>query len=127
MVLVGGFVVALLLAASGMVRGAGALEAGPQVVRVILQGGAFDPATLRLAPGRYLFMVTNADVDGPVDFRLTRHDDGRNEDRAVRGARLGHAVKRGETSSTPVLDLQAGSYAYGSPLGGVTGGALRVE
>jgi len=117
------FGIALLLlptlAAADMEKGEPSAS-GPAVVRLAVSPGTLEPRDLELRPGRYIFMVTNQGVDHPIDFVLKRVEgqdaEGKADPRPVRGARLTRLIRNGETSSTPVVDLKPGSYAYVSPL-----------
>jgi hypothetical protein len=115
-----GLVFALLLVAAAALlpadgaEGNGAAE-GPLVVRLVQISGAIEPAVPTLAPGKYLFMITNATVDHPVDFVLRRLDGADGATKRVVGSRLSRLVKRGETASTGVVLLREGTYVYSSP------------
>src|SRR2546425_467151 len=78
--------------------------AGPIVVKLVEGQGRFEPKSLELRPGQYIFMVTNQGVDHPVDFvlKLTRTDRVGDDPsgRPLRGSRLSHRVGDGETAST---------------------------
>jgi len=116
-----GIVLLLLPTLAAADIGKGELSSsGPTVVRLAVSPGTFEPRDLELRPGRYIFMITNQGVDHPIDFVLKRVEgqdaDGKADPRPVRGARLTRLIRNGETSSTPVVDLKAGSYTYVSPL-----------
>lgn len=115
--------IALLLAPSLAAAGQETGErsnSGPTVVRMAQSPGAFEPQTLELRPGQYIFMVTNQGVEHEVDFVLKRMEgqnaQGEADPKPLRGARLTRPIRNGETSSTPIVELKAGTYVYDSPL-----------
>ena len=105
---------------AGADRGREARPDGPVVVRLVQEPGGFEPRNLELKPGRYIFMVTNQGVDHEVDFVLKMIRSAETADdpseRPVRNSRLSHRIGNGDTASTPIVDLKAGSYVYSSLL-----------
>ena len=121
----------LLVFAAGLVpasggTGNGAPE-GLMVVRLVQIPGSIEPGVLTLPPGKYLFMVTNAGVDRPVDFVLRRRDGVSGETKRVVGSRLSRVVKRGETASSGVVELRQGAYVFSSPRNGTPEYRLEVR
>jgi hypothetical protein len=104
----------------GADRGRDPQADGPVVVRLVQGPGSFEPRNLDLKPGRYIFMVTNQGVDHQVDFvlRMTRSAEAADDpsDRPVRNSRLSRRIASGETASSGIVDLKAGTYVYGSEL-----------
>lgn len=105
---------------AGADKGAAPEPPPPTVVKLVETPGSFDPRSLDLPAGKYVFLVTNQGVDHPVDFllKLTKSEDLNQDpsDRTVRNSRLSHHVANGETAGTDVVELKPGTYTYSSTL-----------
>ena len=81
------------------------------VIQLTQTPGAYETTALDLAPGKYIFEVTNKNVDKKLGFYLT---DGTKTQVANSG--LKSLVKKGETAQSGVVELKAGAYSYNCPL-----------
>ncbi|MEM1119779.1 MAG: hypothetical protein AAGJ18_04985 [Bacteroidota bacterium] len=86
---------------------------GPTVIQLSQTVGEYETKELNLAPGQYIFEVTNKDVAKGLGFYLTPTSDAKAQ---VPNSGLEKLVKQGETSRTGVVDLTAGNYQYSCPL-----------
>ena len=75
--------------------------------------GAYVTTELTLAPGQYIFQVTNHEVDKGLGFWLTPADDAETQ---IPNSGLAKLVQKGETSQTGVVTLAEGTYLYSCPL-----------
>ncbi|HEU4402230.1 MAG TPA: hypothetical protein VFT43_09005 [Candidatus Polarisedimenticolia bacterium] len=102
-------------------QGHGAPADGPTIVKLVETPDTFEPASLDLRPGAYIFMVTNRGVNHPVDLMLKTAETEESSDsvshRIVPNSRLTRRAGNGETSSTRVVELKAGTYTYSSGVG----------
>lgn len=83
------------------------------VVQLSQVTGEYETTSLDLAPGKYIFEVTNRNVDKGLGFYLTPADAKRKQ---VANSGLSKLVGEGETARTGVVELQAGEYQYSCPL-----------
>jgi len=74
-----------------------------------------------LAPGKYIFEVTNKNVDKKLGFYLI---DGNKKQ--VKNSGLAKLIKKGETAKTGIVELKAGNYNYSCPLNPTPHYALTV-
>ena len=81
------------------------------VVQLSQTPGVYETTTLNLTPGKYIFEVTNKNVDKKLGFYLV--DGGKKQ---VANSGLENLVKKGETAQTGVVELKAGTYNYSCPL-----------
>ena len=81
------------------------------VVQLLQTPGVYETTTLNLTPGKYIFEVTNKNVDKKLGFYLV--DGGKKQ---VANSGLENLVKKGETAQTGVVELKAGTYNYNCPL-----------
>jgi len=81
------------------------------VVQLAQTPGEYETKSLALAPGKYIFEITNKNVDKKLGFYLT--DDRKKQ---VENSGLASLVKKGETARTGVVELKAGDYNYNCPL-----------
>ena len=87
------------------------MAATPTVIRLSQVTGEYTTQSLRLAPGDYIFEVTNTEVDKNLGFYLQAADDSQ-----VANSGLETLVGNGETSRTGVVTLTEGTYQYSCPL-----------
>ena len=83
------------------------------VVQLSQVPGEYETTTLDLAPGKYIFEVTNRNVDKGLGFYLTPADAAKQQ---VENSGLSKLVGEGETARTGVVELKAGEYQYSCPL-----------
>ena len=81
------------------------------VIQLAQTPGEYETKTLALAPGKYIFEVTNKNVDKKLGFYLTDANK-----KQVDNSGLAQLVKKGNTSQTGVVELTAGTYNYSCPL-----------
>lgn len=79
--------------------------------------GAFTQTELNLKSGRdYVFEVTNDGVDHEVGFVIAKLKDNGEAGDHVKTSYLSKTIKNGETGSSKVVNLEAGTYGYFCPL-----------
>lgn len=83
----------------------------PKVVSLSQVTGEYVEGEITLAPGQYIFEVTNSEVDKGVGFYLQASDDSQ-----VNNSGLGALANKGETQRSGVVTLTAGTYKYSCPL-----------
>ena len=83
------------------------------VVQLQQTEGAYNATSLDLAPGKYIFEVTNKNVDKDLGFYLTPTSDAKAQ---VQNSGLSSLIGKGETARTGVVTLTEGSYQYSCPL-----------
>ncbi|WP_090165404.1 hypothetical protein [Neolewinella agarilytica] len=88
-----------------------AKKAAPTVIQLSQTEGVYETTQLNLAPGDYIFEVTNRDVAKDLGFYLQDKTDAQ-----VANSGLEALVGKGETSRTGVVTLTEGSYQYSCPL-----------
>jgi len=81
------------------------------VIQLSQSPGEYETTSLALTPGKYIFEVTNKNVDKKLGFYLT--DASKTQ---VENSGLASLVKKGETAQTGVVELKAGEYRYNCPL-----------
>ena len=86
-------------------------KATPTVVKLSQIEGAYTTQSLHLAPGDYIFEVTNTEVNKDLGFYLQAADESQ-----VTNSGLQALVGNGETSRTGVVTLTEGNYQYSCPL-----------
>lgn len=91
----------------------GTIIEGVTVVQLSQVPGEYETTSLDLAPGKYIFEVTNRNVDKGLGFYLTPADDAKAQ---VTNSGLSKLVSLGETARTGVVELTAGNYQYSCPL-----------
>ena len=83
------------------------------VIQLSQTPGQYETTSLHLEPGKYIFEVTNKNVDKKLGFYLTPADDAKAQ---VPNSGLKKLINTGETSRTGVVELSAGEYQYSCPL-----------
>lgn len=81
------------------------------IIKLTQTPGAYETKSLTLTPGKYIFEVTNKNVDKQLGFYLT--DANKTQ---VANSGLASLVKKGETSTSGIVELKAGDYNYNCPL-----------
>ncbi len=81
------------------------------VIQLSQTPGEYETKSLALAPGKYIFEVTNSNVDKKLGFYLT--DDAKKQ---VANSGLTKLIKKGETAKTGIVELKTGEYNYSCPL-----------
>ena len=94
------------------------------VVQLTQTPGVFETTTLALEPGKYIFEVTNKNVDKKLGFWLTPEGQAKKQ---IPNSGLSNLIKKGETSRTGVVELKAGTYQYSCPLNPTPHYSIRVE
>jgi hypothetical protein len=84
-----------------------------RVIQLSQTPGEYETVSLNLKPGKYIFEVTNRNVDKKLGFYLTPAGD---EKAQVPNSGLQKLVNKGETSRTSVVELSVGDYQYSCPL-----------
>lgn len=97
------------------------------VIELVQTPGMFEPTELELEPGKYIFKVTNRSVDHEVAFLLSEGKKDGTPGEEVADSRLPKTLKRGETASTPVVELSPGKYVYQCPLNPTPHYIITVE
>lgn len=83
-------------------------------IELLQTPGQFEPQKLELKAGKYIFQVTNKNVDKEVGFWLRKKTaDGKGK--SLPNSDAGH-LKGGETGKTGVVMLEPGEYLYSCPL-----------
>ena len=89
-------------------------DSGVTTIKLVQTPGQFEPQTLELKPGKYIFAVVNKDVDHEVGFYLRKKTaDGKGQ--PLPNSDAGH-LKAGQTGKTGVVTLEPGEYLYSCPL-----------
>lgn len=83
----------------------------PQVIELSQVTGEYVEGELTLAPGQYIFEVTNTEVDKGLGFYLQAADDSQ-----VANSGLKALANKGETQRSGLVTLTAGTYQYSCPL-----------
>ncbi|MEM9921513.1 MAG: hypothetical protein AAF990_25650 [Bacteroidota bacterium] len=83
------------------------------VIQLSQTPGEYETTQLNLAPGKYIFEVTNKNVDKGLGFWLTPAGQSKTQ---ISNSGLSKLVNKGETARTGVVELKAGSYEYSCPL-----------
>ena len=94
------------------------------VIHLTQTPGQFDTQTLNLKPGKYIFKVTNENVDHEVAFMLTPANDSKSP---IQSAGLPNLLKEGQTAQSNVVNLTAGTYNYSCPLNPTPQYTLTVQ
>jgi plastocyanin len=94
----------------------------PRVISLSQREGVYETTGLNLAPGYYVFEVTNTSVDKDLGFYL---QDAAGEQ--VKASGLQELIGNGETSRSGVVFLAAGEYEYSCPLNPTPHYRLKVE
>ncbi len=84
----------------------------PKTVELVQTPGQFEPQTLELPAGQYVFKIVNKNVDHEVGFWLQQDTE---KGPTVPKSGTKH-IKKGETASTGVVTLKPGKYVYSCPL-----------
>ena len=92
-----------------------------KVIQLSQIPGEYETTSLELTPGKYIFEVTNKNVDKKLGFYLV---DGANKH--VKNSGLASLIKKGETARTEVVELTAGTYNYSCPLNPTPAYAITV-
>ena len=94
------------------------------VIQLSQTPGVYETTSLNLKPGKYIFEVTNQNVDKKLGFYLTPTSD---EKAQVPNSGLKNLINKGETSRTGVVELKAGEYQYSCPLNPTPHYSLKVS
>ncbi|MTB52254.1 hypothetical protein [Lewinella sp. W8] len=94
----------------------------PRVISLTQREGVYETTGLNLAPGYYVFEVTNTSVDKDLGFYLQDADG-----EQVTASGLQELVGNGETSRSGIVFLSAGTYQYSCPLNPTPHYRLKVE
>jgi hypothetical protein len=86
--------------------------------------GKYQQTSLELAPGKYVFEVTNRSVGKKLGFYLTNKN---GEKKQIPNSGLVELVNKGETARTGVVELGAGTYEYSCPLNPTPHYSLKVS
>lgn len=93
------------------------------VVQLAQVAGEYETTALELAPGKYIFEVKNKEVAKKLGFYLTPANDAKAQ---VPNSGLNALVDKGETSTTGIVELKAGTYQYSCPLNPTPHYSLKV-
>lgn len=86
-------------------------KAAPTTVALAQVTGEYTTQSLHLAPGDYVFEVTNTEVDKGLGFYLQAADGSQ-----VTNSGLAALAEKGQTQQTGVVTLTEGTYQYSCPL-----------
>lgn len=81
------------------------------VIKLDQTEGRYEIAGMTLAPGKYVFEVTNLEVDKGLGFYLQDANEAQVPNSGVEAL-----VEKGKTQRTGVVTLTEGSYQYSCPL-----------
>ncbi|MEO1258886.1 MAG: hypothetical protein AAFZ15_08805 [Bacteroidota bacterium] len=94
------------------------------VIQLSQTPGQYETTSLNLEPGKYIFEVTNKNVDKKLGFYLTPTSDAKAQ---VPNSGLKKLVNTGETARTGVVELTEGEYQYSCPLNPTPHYSLNVS
>ena len=94
------------------------------IIQLAQTPGVYTTTSLDLAPGKYIFEVTNQNVDKALGFYLTPADDAKAQ---VPNSGLVTLIDKGETARTGIVELTAGEYHYSCPLNPTPHYTLKVQ
>ena len=100
------------------------LVEGVTVVKLDQVEGEYTTTSLNLKPGKYIFEVTNTNVDKDLGFYLTPKGQAKNQ---VANSGLSSLVGKEQTARTGVVELKAGTYEYSCPLNPTPKYAINVK
>jgi len=83
-----------------------------KVINLNQTTGEFKQKSLELAPGKYIFEISNDDVQKDVGFWLRTTD----SDTPLQNSDKAGLIKTGTSSKTGVVTLTKGEYIYSCPL-----------
>ncbi|OAV43227.1 cupredoxin domain-containing protein [Lewinella sp. 4G2] len=81
------------------------------VIKLSQSEGVYNTESLTLAPGKYVFEVTNLEVDKGLGFYLQDATEAQ-----VANSGVAALVEKGKTQRTGVVTLTEGTYQYSCPL-----------
>jgi plastocyanin len=92
---------------------------GQNTIKLEQVKGEFTVHSLTLAPGDYVFEISNNGIDHPVGFVITPK--GKNDQKYhIKNAYVKKTVSDGESAQTNVVTLAKGEYEYFCPLNPTT-------
>lgn len=108
-------VLALFLAVTGLQAQSdeGNIIEGVTLIKLSQVPGEYETTELNLPPGKYIFEVTNKNVDKGLGFWLTPTDSPKSQ---IANSGLSKLVGKGEVARTGLVELGAGEYQYSCPL-----------
>jgi plastocyanin len=83
-----------------------------QVIKLSQTPGVFDKTTLNLKSGKYIFELSNNNVNHDVGFWLRETG----QRKSLKNSDKGGLIKTGKTVRTGVVELTEGTYTYSCPL-----------
>ncbi len=86
---------------------------GVTLIKLSQVPGEYETTELNLPPGKYIFEVTNKNVDKGLGFCLTPADSPKSQ---IANSGLSKLVAKGEVARTGLVELGAGEYQYSCPL-----------
>ena len=78
--------------------------------------GVFTQKTLELKPGKYVFQVSNKDIDHEVAFALAPKQEVIGDGDYIKEAFLAHPVSSGQSAKSKEVVLKKGEYVYFCPM-----------
>jgi plastocyanin len=87
-----------------------------KVIKLEQTSGAFTQEKLELKPGKYVFEVTNKDVDHEVAFVLAPKKETIGEEDFIQAAFLATPVADGQSAQSKEVTLAKGEYVYFCPM-----------
>jgi plastocyanin len=78
--------------------------------------GVFTKESLKLKPGKYVFEVTNKEIDHKVAFVLAPKKENVTQEDHITNAYLANPVGDGETAQSKEVILKKGTYVYFCPM-----------
>ena len=100
----------------------GKMAAEPALVQLTQTTGEYTVKGLTLAPGDYVFEISNAGVDKGLGFYLQAADDSQ-----VPNSGVAELVQKNQSSRTGVVTLTPGTYTYSCPLNPTPHYTITVE
>ncbi len=83
------------------------------VIQLSQTPGEYNTTSLDLEPGKYIFEVTNTNVEKELGFWLTPANQPKTQ---IENSGLSQLVGKGQTARTGVVELTEGTYNYSCPL-----------
>lgn len=115
----------LVLGFFAMIMSFGAFSQSEEVKVIQLNQttSEFKQTSIELAPGKYIFEISNEDVKKDVGFWLRTNE----SDTPITNSDKAGLIKTGTSSKTGVVTLTAGEYVYSCPLNPTPNYKLTVK
>ena len=87
-----------------------------QTIKLEQTPGVFTQKTLELKPGKYIFQVSNKDIDHEVAFALAPKKEAIGDEDYIQEAFLANPISSGQTAKSKEVILKKGEYVYFCPM-----------